>query len=90
MNAITEYRLQLGVETLRCMRVRKLKIASNVLICVLIFVGGYQSGTWSLAIPSMAIVQSVNFPEMIEAYKEAQAKQPPIKAEGNAPREQSE
>jgi hypothetical protein len=81
MNARTRHKLNFGIEVARCMKVRKLKIASNVAVCLLIFVGGFQSGSWQLAIPSMALVQSVNFPELIEAYKEAQARQPPIQYE---------
>lgn len=57
------------------MSVRREKIVANLLVCAGIFTLGFTGGKITPAIAAMAFVQSVNVPEMVEAYREA--KNPP-------------
>lgn len=85
MNAKTRYKVQLGLESARLMTVRRDKIIANLTVCVGIFVLGLEGGAITPAIGAMAFVQSVNLPEMVEAYQEAKRRGPPIQYEENDP-----
>lgn len=51
-------------------KISRLKIGANVLVCLLIFYIGITADEAGLAISAMAFVQSVNLPEMVSAYQE--------------------
>ncbi|UBF23384.1 hypothetical protein HATV-3_gp34 [Haloarcula tailed virus 3] len=72
MNAKTRNQIRFGLEVASCMTYRREKIVANLLTSLGIFILGHVGNQYGLAITAISIVQTVNLPELVEAYKEAQ------------------
>ena len=72
MNVTAKQKVLFGLGVLRKVKVRRTKLYMNFAACVLIFVYGSMNGTageW--VVGSIAFVQGVQVPDIIEAYWQA-------------------